>query len=895
MGLQHYNKKRQFDKTPEPKGKTKSSGKQLRFVVQRHHASRLHYDFRLEMEGVLKSWAVPKGPSLNPTDKRLAVEVEDHPFSYRTFKGIIPEGNYGAGVVEIFDEGTYTPLENPDKKPNEKVLLEALKKGDLKIVLNGGKLNGAFALVRLNDESGKNWLLIKKKDESAITKNYDIEKIAPLKSISVKVKSDFEKTKLIKKSSGSKTIASKKTISKKVPLAKDEKKQVKSSIIKKKDFAEAINNFARPMLAQLVNEVIDDKEWIYEYKWDGYRTIAAINDGEVQLISRNNLSLNLKFIEIAEELKIIDDTVIIDGEVVAVDETGNHKFQLLQRFSQLPKGKLQYYIFDILYLNGESLVHLELMQRKELMELFFKQYNFKNVLISEYINEKGSDLFEKAKKRDWEGIVAKEMNSTYTPGQRSYSWKKIKTSLQQEFIICGYTAPTGGRSKFGSLLLGVYENKNLKSIGHCGSGFTEDILIDIFNKMQPLKQNDCPFDKKPELNNITTWLKPKLVCEIKFAQFTNEGQLRNAVFKGLRNDKKAKGINIESAANNTELKPINKQSSAAANKKTKVVSKKTKEIIPAKTKEPNNPIIKKTTVEIKIKGFTIKVSNPDKIYWPKEKYSKGDLLNYYKNVASTMVPYLKDRPHSLNRHPNGVRQPSFYQKDVDTEQMPEFIKTLKVHSESGDKYIDYMMCQNEASLLYMANLGCIEINPWNSRQNKIGNPDWVVIDLDPGDNTFKQVVKTALITKQVFDAIGVNCYCKTSGASGIHIYAPAQAKYDYDHIKNFAELIANFIHQQLPDITSIERSPAKRKKLIYIDFLQNRRGQTLAAPYCVRPQPGATVSTPLNWDEVNSDLSPSQFTMFNILDRIEKIGDIWNPVLGNGFTMEKALKEIDKL
>ncbi|MFI5171528.1 MAG: DNA ligase D, partial [Chitinophagales bacterium] len=477
----------------------------------------------------------------------------------------------------------------------------------------------------------------------------------------------------------------------------------------------------------------------------------------------------------------------------------------------------------------------------------------------------------------------------------SQSWKKIKTGMEQEFIICGYTAPSGSRIKFGSLVLGVYDSGKLKCIGHCGTGFTEDILAFVYNKMQSLKQSKCPFDEIPKVNAKVTWIKPKLVCEIKFAQFTNEQQLRNAVFKGLRTDKDPREIKIEIPETSRKSNRLVKPRAVAAVKKVKQVSKKIKSDYSAKKVKEKRVAVNQKELEIKIKGFTVRVSNPGKIYWPKEKYTKGDLLEYYKNIASVMLPYLKDRPHALNRYPNGIDVPGFYQKDVEPEQMPEYIKTLKVHSESGNKNIDYVLCQNEASLLYMANLGCIEINPWNSRQKKIGNPDWVVIDLDPGDNTFRQVVKTALVTKKIFDAIGVDCYAKTSGATGIHIYAPAGAKYDYDHIKNFAELIANIVHHELPDITSIERSPAKRKKQIYIDFLQNRRGQTLAAPYCVRPKPGATVSTPLKWEEVDADLNPSQFTMFNMLDRVNKIGDIWKPVLGKGLNMEKAIKAIEKL
>lgn len=644
------------------------------------------------------------------------------------------------------------------------------------------------------------------------------------------------------------------------------------------------------MLAQLVDSVIDDPNWIYENKYDGYRTLAAIYYGETQLISRNKLSLNSKFSKIADQFNSVKDCVILDGEVIAEDENGKVEFQLLQRFAQIPKGKLVYYCFDIIYLNGTSLISLTLEERKQLLSLFFQKYSFKQIKLAPFVKEKGTALFQKAKKEDLEGIIAKDIHSIYTPGGRSSNWKKIKTHKRQEFIICGFTEPTGSRNKFGSLVLGVYEKNKLRYVGNCGTGFTEDILIDTYKKMEPLIQSSSPFTEVVPLKKKTTWLKPKLVCEVKFAMFTQGGILRNAVFMGLRTDKTPKNIYMENPKKDTKsiTDPKKKKS------KNSTVSKSPKKI---KTGSAKKNVEEKNTntIGIKMVGGIVKVTNTNKIYWPKEKYTKGDLLEYYKNVASYMLPYLKDRAHSLNRFPNGITKPGFYQKDVEPDNLPTYVKTASIHSDSGDKNIDYMLCQNEASLLYMANLGCIEINPWNSKYTNIEHPDWMVIDLDPGEISFKEVVKTALLTKQVFDSLGIDCYCKTSGATGLHIYVPARAKYNYDQIKTFAELVANFIHLQLPETTSVIRSPQKRKKQIYIDFLQNRRGQTLAAPYCVRPRPDATVSAPLMWKEVNSDLTPKLFTMFNMMDRISKIGDLWKPVIGKGFNLEKAIKAMEKL
>ncbi len=501
--------------------------------------------------------------------------------------------------------------------------------------------------------------------------------------------------------------------------------------------------------------------------------------------------------------------------------------------------------------------------------------------------------------------------------------------MQQVAIIEGYTPPGGSRKKFGSLVLAVNKNGKLTYIGNCGSGFTDETLVDVYNKMQQLVQQKSPFDTKINVGAKPTWLKPELICQVKFAQFTHEGILRNAVFKGLRIDKSPKEVKMEipEAINDDELKSNLKQvkQTSSSNKKelqedkSQTIKPKVKEKASEKNKSPETKIVSLTSSKtntvsasktsfsekeliapfegkndttLKVGAHEVKLSNLTKIYWPKEKYTKGHLVDYYRNIAPFILPYLKDRPESMNRYPNGIEQSSFYQKDVELKQLPKWIETVEVYSESNDKYINFLICQNEATLVYMANLGCIEINPWNSRKGSLENPDWLVIDLDPGEIDFKEVVKAALVTKEVFDSIGVESYCKTSGNTGLHIYVPMNAKYDYDQIKNFAEIIATLVHHQLPDTTSIERNPAKRKTLIYVDFLQNRRGQTLAAPYCVRPKAGATVSTPLKWDEVNADLHPSQFTIFNIFDRIEKIGDLWKPVIGKGIDIEKALNKL---
>jgi bifunctional non-homologous end joining protein LigD len=829
MSLTLYKKKRNFRNTPEPKGKKEKRHPKLSFVIQKHHASHLHYDFRLEMEGVLKSWAVPKGPSMIAGEKRLAVMVEDHPLPYGKFYGEIPEGNYGAGMVEIWDNGTYTTMEKSDDP--EKTLLAQLKKGDLKFTMHGKHLKGSFALVRMHGQE-KNWLLIKKSDEFSV-KKYDIEKIGSLK-------------------------AKKKTLKKKLTV---KKKVTKEPELKRNKFPADI---PKPMLARQSKEVIDKADWFYETKYDGYRIIAKINNNKAELYSRNGNSYTGKFETITKELKHTNNSIILDGEVVIKDKKGLSNFQLLQNYQTTGKGTLKYFVFDILYLNGHDLKELTLSQRRELLEEFFNNNNFKNIFISQLQIGNGKKLFEKLSAKGYEGIIAKDPESLYIEGRRAETWLKIKSNMMQEAIICGYTAPQKSRSHFGSILLGMYKGKKLVYIGNCGTGFTEESLKELNDDFQRLRIGKSPFDPVPKLvgaKGKIFWIKPKLVCNIKFTEWTQDEHMRHPVFMGLRDDKKITEVINESADETRNVKSENNE--------------KEKEISSGKIK--------------------VKCTNLAKIFFPEEGYTKGDIINYYQRISKYILPYLKDRPQSLNRHPNGISGLSFYQKDMEVKQLPSFAKTEKVYSKSNEAYIDYLICNDEATLIYMANLGCIEINPWHSTYQKADYPTWMMLDLDPGKIEFKHVVDTALVIKEICDEIKIDCYCKTSGATGLHVYIPLGAKYTYDEIKLFAEILAGIVHQRLPGTTSIERSTSKRKDKIYVDFLQNRKGQTIAAPYSVRPKPHATVSAPLLWKEVDHNLTPQQFTIGNIEKRLSRVGDLWKPVLQKGITISQAFKAIEKL
>jgi len=832
MSLELYKKKRNFATTPEPKATIGPKNSTLSFVVQRHFASHLHYDFRLELEGVLKSWAIPKGPTMVAGDKRLAVMVEDHPLSYGKFYGEISEGNYGAGIVEIWDSGQYQPLEASDDA--EKLLLSQMHKGDLKFILNGTHLKGAFALVRMNDENAKNWLLIKKKDEYALN-NYKIETIDALKSIPKKKDNILE-------------------------TALNKTKFKKATSVKKTSFPTQV---PVPMLAKLSRQITDNVDWLYETKYDGYRVISKINHGVAELYSRNAYSYTKVFQSITDELMLIDEEVILDGEVVIEDKNGISDFQLLQNYQTTNQGILKYYVFDVIYLNGYDLAGFPLLKRKELLQAFFKNYTFNNIYNADYQIGGGRKLFEKLSAKGYEGIIAKEPESTYLAGKRAETWLKIKTTMIQEAIICGYTAPQNSRQYFGAIILGMFSGKTLKYIGKCGTGFTEASLKELHTLFEKLKISTTPFSTTPKINSLKGklyWIKPELFCNIKFLEWTKDENMRNPVFMGLRDDLENKEIKNESVEDERNI----------------------------------NAIIQKEKV-ISLSNIQVKTTNLNKIYFPQEGYTKGDLINYYLNISKFILPYLKNRPQSLNRHPNGIKGQSFYQKDMDVTQIPTWIKTEKLFSKSNGTTIDYLICNDTATLIYMANLGCIEINPWHSTYLIPDKPSYMMLDLDPGDISFVEVVNTAIVIKEICDEINISCYCKTSGATGLHIFIPLAAEYGYEPVKLFAEIMASMVHNRLPNTTSVERSVAKRKDKIYIDFLQNRLGQTIASPYSVRPQPYASVSTPLLWEEVNHHLTPEMFTIKNIEKRLSTIGDLWQPILQKGIVLSKVLKAIEKL
>ncbi|MFD1769770.1 DNA ligase D [Sphingobacterium suaedae] len=831
--LHEYNKKRDFSKTKEPKGAPASSGKKLRFVVQRHHASRLHYDFRLEMDGVLKSWAVPKGPSLNPADKRLAMMVEDHPYSYRTFEGEIPKGNYGFGTVTIFDEGFYKPLEGG----GEKELLDGLKSGSLKIVVDGKKLKGEFALVKIKSNADENaWLLIKHRDKYAVDKAYDAED-----SVSAAVK---EKGKTFRKSASTKKNVKKRDVS--APTSPEE------SAGKEQDTNESFDSpIIAPMLATLSERVPDDSPWLFERKLDGFRAITEITGKSINVWSRNGLSFNKKFPSISHLFDEISVQAIVDGEIVAEDARGRSNFQLLQHGEPLPSSyKLKYYVFDLLALDGNDMREFSVTERKEVLKLLIKKWNRPGLVLVDFLNDDLTTALRLAKKEGWEGVIAKEADSRYVSGKRSSLWRKIKVQQSQEAIVVGYTKPSGSRASFGALVLAVNGDPGLTYVGNVGTGFSEKLLKELGEQLSGLKKTNKPFDKSVDVanENKVTWVEPHLIAEIEFSEWTKDGHLRHPVFKALRSDKNIQDI---------------------------------------KRVEPIRDMLNEE--ERKFGRKILKLTNQKKIYWPDEQIRKGDLVAYYEQVGELMLPFLKDKPISMNRYPNGIAEPSFFQKDLDKSSVPNWLKTVELSSESTGGTVNYLICNDIPTLLWIANMGSIEINPWLASYKKKLNPTFAVLDIDPNGVDFLEVIAVANTAKDILDAVGVRSFVKTSGSTGLHIYIHVNAQYDFDVARDFIQMLAELVHEQHTDTTSLERSPNKRKNKIYLDFMQNKRAQTVVAPYSVRPKPGATVSCPLDWSEVQEGLTIEQFTMDTVLERVATHHDPWADIFVSRANLKKAL------
>ncbi|HEY3551986.1 MAG TPA: DNA ligase D [Gaiellaceae bacterium] len=772
--LSEYERKRKRTKTPEPfgdkRGKRKPKGPV--FVVQRHDARRLHYDFRLERDGVLASWAVPKGVPLAPGEQHLAVHVEDHPLEYGSFEGEIPKGNYGAGTVEIWDRGTYE-------------LLEEKRDGGLTVRLHGERLDGTWALVPAHlsgDE--KNWLILRKRDDGA----------AP---------------------------------------AREHRRY-------------------SPMLASPVEKLPSGDGWVFEPKWDGYRALGYVRGGEATLWSRRGNDLSERFGVVAKELPkaLRSPDAVVDGEVCALDEQGRPSFSAMQQGK--PGTQLVYEIFDLLELDGAPVVDLPLTERRERLEGLLAP---SGVVQLSGVFADGEALLEAAREQRLEGVVAKRATSRYQEGRRNRDWQKIKTHGRQEFVICGWTKGQGRReASFGSLVLGVRRGGQFAWVGNCGTGFSERDIDELLAKLEPLRRATTPFPAEPKMAKVrkgaVVWVEPELVCEVEFAEWTHDGHLRAPSFQGLRGDKPARSVRREDPVEATD--------------------------------------------------HGVRLSNLDKPFWPEDDPSggltKGDLIDYYRAVAPVVVPHLRERPFTMRRYPDGAYGKAFFQKDA-PKGMPEWIPRFRVQVSTRERppkrrWIDAPLVNDEPALLWMVNMGCIDLNAWYSRVDKPDRPDFVLFDLDPSpDVGFPEVVQVALLVKQALDALGLASFPKTSSAEGMHVLVPVERRYTYAQTRELCEIVAGALARTHRGLVTTEWSKAKRRGVL-IDANQNGEGKTIASVYSARPRPGAPVSTPLRWEEVGESLDPRQFTMDVVLERVRRHGDLFEGVLTKRQRLEPALRAL---
>jgi len=736
--LDEYRRKRDAKKTPEPFGGQRTRATKPTFVVQRHQARSLHYDFRLERDGVLASWAVPKGVPLEPGVRALAVHVEDHPLEYGGFEGEIPKGEYGAGTVEIWDRGTYE-------------LLEEKGDGGLTVRLHGERLEGTWTLIPAHlDGKEKNWLLVRKREDGR----------APLRS-------DY-----------------------------------------------------RPMLATLTDVLPRGGDWSFEVKWDGYRALGYVRNGEAKLVSRNGNDLTARFPTVARALvqAARSPDCVVDGEVCALDEAGRPSFSAMQQGK--PGTPIVYELFDLLELDGEPVVDRPLAERRGLLERLIDVRD-KTVQLSGVFDD-GEALFTAAQEQQLEGVMAKRIASRYAEGRRTRDWLKIKTHGEQEFVVVGYTKGEGRRARsFGSLVLAVNEAGALRWVGNVGTGFTERTIGQLLDALEPLRVDDAPLTVVPKMPKVrksdVVWVQPRLVAEVKFAEWTHDGHLRAPVYLGLRDDKAASDVRAE-------------------------------------------------------QPFRVKLSNLDKVFWPSEGIAKGDLIEYYRAVAPAILPHLRDRPFTMRRYPDGAFGKAFFQKNAPSH-MPDWIP--RFHTDQFDAPV----VNDEEALVWMVNMGCIDMNTWYSRVDRPERPDFVLFDLDPSpDVGFKETVQVALVVKQALDGLGLASFPKTSSAEGMHVLVPIERRYTYDDTRRFSEIVAGAIARTHRGLATTEWTKSKRRGVL-IDSNQNGEGKTIASVYSVRPRPGAPVSTPLRWDELREDLDPASFTMDVVLDRVQELGDLFEGVL----------------
>lgn len=805
--LDTYRAKRAVERTPEPTGAVDDRGGRL-FVVHKHAARRLHYDLRLEMEGVLESWAVPRGPSKNPKDKRLAVKVEDHPLEYGDFESVIPEGNYGAGAMIVWDRGVWLPLAD---------VAEGFEKGKLLFELRGYKLRGAWTLVKIK-KSEKEWLLIKERDHLVAEQGDDYPQDSVLSGLTVEDlgagRSPAESMREASQAAGHWTVG-----------LRD----------------------VEPMLAETRKRPFTKAGWVYEIKYDGYRLLAALEVGEPRLQTRNRHDATHAFPEIVSALRHLPfDNLVLDGEVVVHDEAGKPSFQRLQKRARHTRSldislaaaqhPATFYAFDLLAFEDLDVRGLTLIERKALLRRALPTVG--PMRFSDHIESQGEAFFEEVVKLGLEGIVAKKASSRYRAG-RSANWVKIRADQTDEFVVAGFTQPKGSRKGFGALHLAAFEDGDLVYVGRVGSGFTEVLLDEVRAELDQSVCDEPPCSGAP-VGKDHVWVEPELVCEVRYKEWTEDTLLRQPVFVRFRDDKPVEEC----------LLPRGGKSGAGDKDRDEMAD----EAFPVS----------------RIQAPELQFTNEDKVFWPDAGYTKGDLIGYYRAIAPWILPYLRNRPLVMTRFPDGIHGKSFFQKDA-PDFAPDWIRTETVWSDATERELRYFVCDSEESLLYVINLASIPLHLWASRIGMLEQPDWCVLDLDPKEAPFDHVVEVAKAIRMLCDDIELPCFVKTSGSSGLHVLVPLDGLCTHDQSRALGELLARVVVAKLPEIATVTRIPAQREGKVYVDYLQNGHGKLLVAPFCVRPLAGAPVSMPLRWHEVSRKLDISKYTITNAPQRMKRM------------------------
>jgi bifunctional non-homologous end joining protein LigD len=906
--LSEYRRKRDFSRTKEPAGAAEPPRTaKLRFVIQKHRASHLHFDLRLELDGVMKSWAVPKGPSTDPSVKRLAMQVEDHPIEYNTFEGTIPQGEYGGGTVMLWDQGTYGPDKPTDD--DEAAVREMYRRGELKIQFYGERMRGSYAFVRMKfsrdgDSSGKpQWLLIKHRDEhtstddivadnmTSVTTGRTMDEIATGKSRVWRSNREPRKT--------GKSFALSPRSSKPAPRNSSHSR------------ASAVPDL-EPMYASIGTD-IPGKGWTFEPKYDGVRVLAFVTASEVRLMTRNTKDKAAQFPEITEALRKLSTSkkrsFVLDGEIIALIDGKPARFQELQGRMHLQESHLieqqrssnpsALVLFDILMSGPEVLINETWSARRaELVKRIGKSTS-ERIRITESVEGDGAKMLKLARREGWEGIIAKRVDSVYEPGVRSRSWLKLKIEFRQEFVIGGFTEPRNSRQHIGALLLGYFDHGRFIYVGHTGGGFTSAGLGEMYRRLKPLETDTSPFEEVPKTNEKAHWVRPKIVVEVKFSEWTADGKLRQPIYLGVRDDKKPEEVGREGRSvqkkNGSAPEPESRKSANKSRARRRVHAARTlvgeSAARPAKVprSRAGGAVIKQLveieadrgsgTLDLGREG-KLSVSNLDKVFFPKKKLTKGDLIRYYATVAPLILPAMADRPLVLKRFPNGVAKPqdAFFQQNAG--ETPEGVRVETIRTEGGSTNLR-IVGGNLLTLLYTIQLGAISVDPWHSRIQSLDFADYCIIDLDPGPRaTFKRVIQIGRWVKETLDELGLHGGLKTSGSSGMHVYLPLPPSTPNEAATLVAQIVATRVAEAHPKEATIERAVKNRgATMIYVDYLQNIIGKTVAGAYSARANDDALVSTPLRWGELSDDLDPRDFTIETAPERFASEGDIWAAAL----------------